>query len=144
MTAIQPSRPMRRRLSLRTSIIIASVILALISFSIPGVRRFIANPTGQAAAIGIDQVLVRGDAFQGHVFEPPVIQVAVGTSVTWTFADRGANGTAEADPHNVVGSGFASPVLTTETWQHTFTNVGSFTYVCTLHPNMKGRVEVVQ
>ncbi len=129
----------------RTSVLLIAltIVVALVSIAIPSVRRLIANPSAQAAAVDVDQVLVRGDSFQGHVFDPPVIQVVAGTTITWTFADRGADGSGELAPHNVVGTGFVSPVIEAGTWSHTFATPGSYAYVCTLHGNMDGRVEVV-
>jgi plastocyanin len=62
------------------------------------------------------------------------LTVEVGTTVTWVFDDD--------MPHNVVGDGFASEVMQTGTFAHTFTDPGSYPYVCTLHPVMKGTVVV--
>jgi plastocyanin len=124
-------------------VVVAFIGLGILLFvTLPPVRRFVANPTGQTAAVGISSVLVRGDAFQNHLYEPAVIRVPIGTTVTWTFADRGPQGVSELDEHNVVGEGFASPVLTDGTWSHTFTEAGTYRYRCTLHAFMDGVVVV--
>lgn len=68
-------------------------------------------------------------------FRPRVIQVPVGTEVTWEFVGRAL--------HNVVGGGFQSELHRDGTFSHTFTAAGSFDYVCTLHAGMTGRVIVV-
>jgi len=68
-------------------------------------------------------------------FSPPAIQVPAGTTVTWHFDDG-------AVPHNVTGTGFASPNLKQTTWSRRFPTAGTFTYRCTLHANMVGRVVV--
>jgi plastocyanin len=80
-------------------------------------------------------------AAPGHVdvldnfFKPKTIDVAVGDMVTWDFRG-GAN-------HNVIGNGFKSKILGKgDTFEHTFNSAGTFNYVCTLHPGMKGAVEV--
>ena len=68
-------------------------------------------------------------------FQPPAIQVAAGTEVTWRFAD-------EAIPHNVTGDGFASKNQTSGTWAHRFDRPGEYRYTCTVHAGMDGRVVV--
>jgi len=119
----------------------ALALLIVAALAIPAVRRAIANPRG-AAPVAATAVLVRGDRFQGHVYDPPVIRVAAGATVTWTFADRGAGGQGEPAEHNVVGAGFASPVIAAGDWSHTFTAPGSYAYLCSLHPGMDGQIEV--
>jgi plastocyanin len=92
--------------------------------------RYFSDPTVGQAGVRTDQVMVVADAFS-----PPVIEVPVGTEVTWTFAD--------VEEHNVIFDGFGSNVLLTGTYSHTFEAAGEFPYVCTLHPlSMKGRVIV--
>lgn len=68
-------------------------------------------------------------------FSPPAIEVPAGTTVTWQFDDGSV-------PHNVTGKGFASPNLTHATWSHRFDRPGTYSYRCTLHVNMVGRVVV--
>ena len=68
-------------------------------------------------------------------FRPRVIEVPVGTEVTWEFVGRAL--------HNVVGAGFQSELYRDGTFDHTFTSAGTFDYVCTLHAGMTGRVIVV-
>jgi plastocyanin len=68
-------------------------------------------------------------------FDPAQIQIAAGDSVTWTNQD-------DRD-HTVVGTGFKSGNLSKgDTFQHTFTKAGKFTYACSYHPRMKGVVIV--
>lgn len=120
------------------------VMLVLVPLTIPTFRRLIANPAGQPAVVGATEIEVRGDAFQNHLYAPSVVQVPVGSTVTWTFNDRGGNGNDELDEHNVVGNGWWSPVQTEGTFQHTFTEPGVYHYTCTLHAYMDGVVEVVE
>jgi len=118
-------------------------LLGIVLLSVPITRRYIANPTGQPAAIGATRVAVVDDSFQGHRYAPSVIQVPLGTTVTWEFLDRGTGGREEAVTHNVIGSGWGSPLMATGSWQYTFSTPGTYRYVCSLHPGMDGVVQVV-
>jgi hypothetical protein len=63
--------------------------------------------------------------------------VPAGGTVTWVFDDGGI-------PHNVVAAddSFESETKDSGRFTHTFDDVGTFPYVCTIHPNMKGTVQV--
>jgi plastocyanin len=68
-------------------------------------------------------------------FEPSALQVAAGDSVVWSN-----DGVA---PHTVTGDFADSGVLDPgQTFTHTFEVGGRFDYVCALHPNMVGTVEI--
>ena len=71
-------------------------------------------------------------------FKPSSLTVPVGTAVTWTQQD--------STVHNVTGTGtstFKSGNLTKgQTFTFTFSTAGTFTYMCTIHPNMRGTVIV--
>jgi plastocyanin len=70
-------------------------------------------------------------------FLPSVITVAPGTTVTWV--------NAETMPHTVVdlNKGFRSKTLVKDgTFSFTFTAAGDYNYLCSIHPNMKGKVIV--
>lgn len=67
-------------------------------------------------------------------FEPRVIEIATGDTVTWTWS-----GSA---PHDVDGEGFQSEVQSTGTFQHTFDIAGEYQYVCNIHSGMTGLVVV--
>lgn len=67
-------------------------------------------------------------------FDPQVIEVAAGDTVTWTW-----NGSA---PHDVDGDGFQSEVQTSGTFEHTFDTSGEYEYVCNIHSGMTGLVVV--
>ncbi len=70
-------------------------------------------------------------------FSPSSVSVKRGDTVTWRFK-------RDAAPHNVKGSGGikSRSRITTGTYRKRFTRKGTFRYVCTLHPNMKGTVRV--
>ena len=132
-----------RRYPLRFALLsfaVLATVAGLSFFLSPIGRRLIADPAGTAPQIGVTEVRVVAHPGQNHFFDPPVIQVRVGNTVTWHFEDTDDG---ESVPHDVVGEEFASPILSEGTFSHTFTEVGSYPYTCTLHPLMNGRVEVV-
>ncbi len=74
-----------------------------------------------------------------HAFTPAELTISTGTKVTWTNHDQ--------DPHTVVQrgapSGFHSSALdTNDSYSYTFTTPGTYTYFCTLHPAMVGKITV--
>lgn len=84
-----------------------------------------------AASAGEEQVTIKD-----FVFTPQKLEVPVGTTVTWTNQD--------VTQHTVVSEGnWKSDILQKgDTFSYTFDKAGTFDYICTLHPNMKGQVIV--
>ena len=78
-------------------------------------------------------------SIKNFTFDPAVITVKVGTTVTWTNSDQ--------DPHTVTSDGKSGPLNSKplnqgETFQYTFTQAGTFAYLCTIHPIMTATVTV--
>ena len=70
-------------------------------------------------------------------FSPKTVTINVGETVTWTNDGKVPEG------HTATGDSFDSGVLKEgQTYIHKFTRAGSFDYVCTLHPMMKGTIVV--
>ena len=70
-------------------------------------------------------------------FGPQTITVPVGATVTWTNRDD--------IPHNVVSTdgAFKSKVRDTdEKFSYTFDKAGTYSYYCSIHPKMTGKVVV--
>jgi plastocyanin len=71
-------------------------------------------------------------------FSPKTVTVPVGATVTWTNHDN--------VPHAVVSAGDQfkkSPVLNTgRSFSNTFETAGSYSYFCSIHPRMTGKVIV--
>lgn len=68
-------------------------------------------------------------------FQPAELTIKVGDTVTWTNEDSAI--------HTATGDGFDSGNLGKgETFSHTFNEIGTFDYICTIHPYMKGKVVV--
>lgn len=89
------------------------------------------SPADGDAVRGVTEIAVVDDAF-----DPPVVEVPVGTTVTWTFAGE--------DAHDIVGDGWGEQTpADTGSFVHTFETSGSYRYTCTLHGGMDGRVDVV-
>jgi plastocyanin len=76
-------------------------------------------------------------AIQGFAFLPASIEVATGTTVTWTNGDAVGHTATAGD--GSFDSGTLSPGAT---FAHTFDAVGTFTYGCAIHPNMTGTIVV--
>ena len=69
-------------------------------------------------------------------FSPATITVNVGESVTWVNAGE--------EPHNAVGDDFSTALLQAgKSGSKSFSSAGTFSYICTVHPQMKGTVKVV-
>ena len=73
---------------------------------------------------------------EGVAFNPPVVTIETGDSVTWVWGDGPIQ-------HDVAADQFRSEVMTEGTFSHTFDQAGVYDYVCSLHGNMKGTVFVL-
>jgi plastocyanin len=71
-------------------------------------------------------------------FSPGSVSVAVGDTVTWSNTGQAPH-TATADD----GSFDTGTVNPGGSASHRFTQPGTFSYVCTIHPNMHGTVRVL-
>jgi amicyanin len=78
-----------------------------------------------------------GVTIDNFTFGPPTVTVAVGQTVTWTNDDD--------IPHTVraVDGSFHSKAMdTADSYSFTFTKPGVYSYFCSLHPKMVGKVVV--
>ncbi|MCC7484951.1 MAG: cytochrome P460 family protein [Burkholderiales bacterium] len=104
-------------------------VISLASFSGAAAGASVARRTGP----GIVSI---GD----FLFGPQKLTVKAGTAVNWTNTDD--------SPHQVTVQGqteVRSPVLLKgQSTQIAFEHVGTYDYICGLHPNMKGTVEVTK
>ncbi len=89
---------------------------------------------GPKAVPGIAQV-----AISNFAFSPQVIKIGKGTKVVWTNKDNAQ--------HTVTGTDkivLDSPLLGQgKTFEKVFDTVGTYRYICTVHPAMMGAVIVV-
>ena len=95
---------------------------------------------GGEGAPGVTATITKG-AFDeknaARAFDPVIIRVTAGTTVTWMNDDDVAH-TVTAD-EGEFDSGFVNPG---QSWSHTFTEPGTYRYYCLPHPWMKGTVVV--
>ncbi|WP_410581388.1 cupredoxin family copper-binding protein [Amycolatopsis sp. lyj-108] len=77
---------------------------------------------------------------QDYAYGPAALTVRVGDTVTWMQHDQA--------PHDVVTTSapvaFRSPQLSAgQRWSHTFTKPGTYSYYCSVHPDMRATVTVL-
>ena len=77
---------------------------------------------------------------EGFAFDPPELTVSVGTTVTWTNQDSATHTASSTD--GVFDSGNLSGG--SGTYTHTFTEAGTFDYICNIHPSMEGTIVVTE
>ena len=70
-------------------------------------------------------------------FQPPVVHIKTGQSVTWDNADDRDHTVAATD--NSFQSGNLKPG---GSYTYRFTKPGNYAYGCTYHPRMRGSVQV--
>ena len=102
--------------------------------SMPGMSMSTATQSTSDQPVATNTVSIKNFAF-----DPAVITVKVGTTVTWTNSDQ--------DPHTVTSDGKSGPLNSKplnagDTYQYTFTQAGTFSYLCTIHPFMTATVTV--
>jgi len=71
-------------------------------------------------------------------FAPAVITVPAGATVRWTNRDDIPH-TVVSDDHTTFKS---KPLDTDEQFTYTFTKPGTYSYFCSIHPKMTGKVVV--
>jgi plastocyanin len=76
----------------------------------------------------------------GYAYSPSAITITAGDTVTWTNKDEA--------PHDVTTT--SAPVAihgatmsTGQSWSYRFTTPGTYSYICSIHPDMKASVTVV-
>jgi len=74
------------------------------------------------------------------VFSPREITISIGTMIIWTNND--------SDQHTIIssiGNEFTSvPLSQGDSFSHVFTRLGEYEYYCSLHPDMRGKIIVVE
>src|SRR6185369_5083449 len=93
-----------------------------------------AASAGDTATTAVTPTVI---VIKDFAFSPSALTIAPGTTVTWVNEDE--------TPHTIADNGkaFRSAALDTdERFSHIFTQPGEFTYYCTMHPMMVGKIIV--
>jgi plastocyanin len=94
---------------------------------------FLLAPTSPA------QAATQHVAIQDYAYGPATLTIQVGDTVEWTNHDQAS--------HDVTTTSapvaFQSPMLATgQTWSFTFTVPGTYSYYCSVHPDMRAQIIV--
>jgi plastocyanin len=95
------------------------------------------NAAGNAAGNNDQPSAAAAVQIDNFSFGPQTLTVPVGATVTWTNRDD--------IPHTAVSTdgAFKSKVMDTdEKFSYTFAKAGTYSYYCTIHPKMTGKVIV--
>jgi plastocyanin len=79
-----------------------------------------------------------GVTIKNFKFTPGTSSVHVGDTITWTNQDIAPHTATAKD-----GSFDTGTINKNKSGSHTFTKAGTFPYICSIHPNMKGTVTVL-
>jgi plastocyanin len=103
---------------------------------VTGVR--LAKAAAPAARVSLVRAAASGGVtIRDFSFGPATLNIKVGDAVTWR--NRGKT------DHTATGKSFDTGVLSPGTsGSFTFRRAGTFAYVCSIHPNMKGTVKVAR
>jgi plastocyanin len=97
-----------------------------------------ATPSGGTGATGTPVSIVRNaSGLTNTAYAPNPIAIGVGETITWINNDSEAHTSAGDD-----GSWNSGTIAAGASFSRTFPSAGSFSYHCTIHPNMIGVVTV--
>src|SRR5579862_3679321 len=120
----------KRRKKMRISRVVFGCAVAIfgVTLSLPYAHRAVSQEQSGGAQVKIDN----------FTFTPGTLTVKQGTTVQWTNRDD--------IPHTVVSDDkttFKSkPLDTDDKFSYTFTKPGTYSYFCSIHPKMTGKVVV--
>jgi plastocyanin len=116
-----------------------TVVVGMVVFALPGAPTSLSAAQSPAVTPPTRAVNVEGPqvTIDNFTFNPSTLTVPSGTTVTWTNQDDMVHTVTEAKRL------FSSQGLETgDTYSHTFTAPGTYTYFCSLHPRMTATVIV--
>ncbi|HSX05799.1 MAG TPA: cupredoxin domain-containing protein [Candidatus Saccharimonadales bacterium] len=132
---------------------VAAVVVALVVLAIGGVWLLMRNSSNNSSSMNMNSastqqnnkaVATHSVTIQDFAFSPAHITVKKGTTVIWTNRDSTAH-TVTQDSSSTGGPKLDSQDLVQgDLYEATFTTAGTFTYHCSIHPNMTGTVTVTE
>jgi len=79
--------------------------------------------------------MIENVTIQDSTYKPASLQISLNDTVRWTNLD--------SFNHTVLGTNFSSGNISSgKSYEHKFTETGTFNYYCTIDPSMKGVVMV--
>jgi plastocyanin len=89
-----------------------------------------------ATAAGAAKPEVHTIVIEAMVYQPATLAVRRGDTVVWSNRDP--------FPHTVTAPGAfdSQPIAAGGSWKHVAQRSGNYSYICTLHPTMKGTLSV--
>ena len=117
-----------------TIIIMIAVLLLVVSCTAPQQQKVMENTAEESASTG--QRSVVPVTVENFAFSPTDVEITVGSTVEWSNKD-GMGHTVTFDTLDVDEQLPAGGSVT-----HTFTQAGEYTYHCSIHSSMQGKVIV--
>ena len=128
---------MHRKASLASATLVLLAALALIAAAgFPSLAS-----AGRSANPGSAPQKMVTVTIRSFKFEPATVTVNVGDTVEWKNDDIVPH-TATADGEAQKPVFDSGTIQTGATWRYLARNKGTYNYICTLHPNMKGELIV--
>jgi plastocyanin len=128
---------MHRKPSLASVTLVVLAALALIAAA-----RFLSHASaGQPANSGSAPPKVVTVVIRDFKFEPATVTVHAGDTVEWKNNDIVAH-TATADGEAQKPAFDSGTIHTGAAWRYVARKEGTYNYICTRHPNMKGKLIV--
>ena len=94
------------------------------------------SPAATSPAAPASPVATTSVSIANFAFSPAAIMVKAGAAVTWTNQDQDAHTVA------ITGAPVSQPLQNGDTFTHVFAQPGTYSYLCTIHPYMRGMVVV--
>lgn len=116
------------RLSIRTT----AVLAAFTALGLLAAPLLIGAPAASAAS--------RAITISGYAFSPAAVTITTGDTLTWTNEDQAPHDvTTTSAPVAIHGATMSKG----QSWSYRFTVPGTYSYICSIHPDMKATVTVV-